>query len=248
MDYSSATASATISDTIDTTTVSLSAKSINGGVTFTVSLSNAAQTDVVVTMNVGGTNYYVNIPAGTRIGSVDVINTNNPSLTGRVTGMTGGNFEAVDYSSATATAAILTKIQTMMRASMLLREVVAEPTESDAGDKSAEPDAGVESAESDMNDETTETDADVETTETDTNDKTTESDAGVETTESDAGDESAETDTGVESAETDTGVETTEPDMSDEPVGSSTVDAPPIVPSVSDAPMKTNGTEETSAA
>ncbi|MDD6088413.1 MAG: hypothetical protein PUB69_03775, partial [Desulfovibrionaceae bacterium] len=46
------------------TTVSLSASDINEGessVTYTVTLSNAAQTDAVVTVNVGGTDYTVNI-------------------------------------------------------------------------------------------------------------------------------------------------------------------------------------------
>ncbi|MDD6088390.1 MAG: hypothetical protein PUB69_03640, partial [Desulfovibrionaceae bacterium] len=80
---------------------------------YTVTLSNAAQTDAVVTVNVGGTDYTVNIAAGATSGTVDVPNTNGEDpyidaskLTGTVTGLTGGNFEAVDYSSATATATI----------------------------------------------------------------------------------------------------------------------------------------------
>ncbi|MDY3766874.1 MAG: immunoglobulin-like domain-containing protein, partial [Lachnospiraceae bacterium] len=114
VDYSSATATAKISDTINTTTISLSATDIDKAeayVTYTVTLSNAGQTDAVVTVNVGGTDYPVNIVAGA---TSSIVNMSNPykndhsvsTLTGTVTGITGGNFEAVDYSSATATAKI----------------------------------------------------------------------------------------------------------------------------------------------
>ena len=105
--YSGATATARITDTIDITRVSLSASDYletDAYTTFTVRLSNPAQTDATVTLNVGGTDYAVNIAAGATSGSVSVPINGAASLTGTVTGLTGGNFEALDYSIATATA------------------------------------------------------------------------------------------------------------------------------------------------
>ena len=105
--YSGATATARITDTIDITRVSLSASDYletDAYTTFTVRLSNPAQTDATVTLNVGGTDYAVNIAAGATSGSVSVPTDGAASLTGTVTGLTGGNFEALDYSIATATA------------------------------------------------------------------------------------------------------------------------------------------------
>ena len=105
--YSGATTTVRITDTIDTTRVSLSASDYletDAYTTFTVRLSNPAQTDATVTLNVGGTDYAVNIAAGATSGSVSVPTDGAASLTGTVTGLTGGNFEALDYSIATATA------------------------------------------------------------------------------------------------------------------------------------------------
>ncbi len=51
-----ATATARISDTIDTTTVSLSAADVNedaAGVTFTATLNNPGETDVTIVTNLG---------------------------------------------------------------------------------------------------------------------------------------------------------------------------------------------------
>ena len=107
VDYSSATATAKISDTIDTTKVSLSARDYletDANTTFTVTLSNPAQSDTVVKVNVGGANYDVYIAPGATSGSVSVPTNGAASLTGEVTGLTGANFEAADYSSTTVTA------------------------------------------------------------------------------------------------------------------------------------------------
>ena len=107
VDYSGATATAKISDTVDTTKVSLSASNYgptDTHATFTVTLSNPAQTAADVTVNVGGTDYTVYIAASATSGSVSVLVNGAPLLTGTVTGLTGANFEAVDYSTATATA------------------------------------------------------------------------------------------------------------------------------------------------
>ena len=105
--YSGATATARITDTIDITRVSLSASDYletDAYTTFTVRLSNPAQTDATVTLNVGGTDYAVNIAAGATSGSVSVPTDGAASLTGTVTGLSGGNFEALDYRETTATA------------------------------------------------------------------------------------------------------------------------------------------------
>ena len=108
VDYSGATATAKISDTINTTTkVSLSASNYgptDTHATFTVTLSNPAQTAATVTVNVGGTDYTVDIAAGATSGSVNVPINGATSLTGTVTGLTGDNLETADYTGATATA------------------------------------------------------------------------------------------------------------------------------------------------
>jgi len=118
VDYSAATATAQITDTIDTTTVSLSAPASvtedAASVTFTATLSNAAETAVTITTNLGD----IHIDAGATTGTL-VIPTLDPdvyvdpsSITATVTGVSGGNFEAVDYSAATATAQITDTIDT----------------------------------------------------------------------------------------------------------------------------------------
>lgn len=102
-----------VADTIDTTTVNLSANDVKEGtayIVFTVSLSNAAQTDTDVAINVGGTSHNVTIGEGSSSTTLSVANTNTEdpykdasTLTGKVTSVTGGNFEAVDYSNASKT-------------------------------------------------------------------------------------------------------------------------------------------------
>ena len=52
----------------------------------------------------GGTDYAFYIAAGTTSDSVSVPINGASSLTGTVTGLSGGNFEALDYRETTATA------------------------------------------------------------------------------------------------------------------------------------------------
>ncbi len=115
VDFSQAQTSAAITDTIDTTTVSMSAEGATEdqlAVRFTVTLSNAGQTDVTITTNLGD----VLIPAGQTTGVLEV-ETQDPDVyvdpthvSAFVTGVVGGNFEAVNYGSAAATAQVIDTI------------------------------------------------------------------------------------------------------------------------------------------
>ncbi|MGJ7552299.1 immunoglobulin-like domain-containing protein, partial [Pseudomonas alloputida] len=117
VDLTGATTTATVEDTIDTTTVAVSAEPAKEGdtnVTFNFQLSNPPQagTTVTLTVNVGGTNYTVNVDS-TGKGTLQVPNANgddvytDPSkLTATVTEVNGGNFEAVDLTGATTTATV----------------------------------------------------------------------------------------------------------------------------------------------
>jgi surface adhesion protein len=89
-----------ITDTPDTTTISLTAGAATSAegtsITYTATLTNPAQTPVTVTLSDGST---ITIKAGESTGSVvvpvqanDVYNTNAPVST-TITGTTGGNFE-----------------------------------------------------------------------------------------------------------------------------------------------------------
>ena len=120
-DLSSATGTATIADTIQTTTVAVTADPANEGdanVTFNFQLSNPPQGATTLTVNVGGTEYTVNVDASGK-GTLEVPNTNvedvytdASELTATVTAVNGGNYEATDLSSATGTATIADTIQT----------------------------------------------------------------------------------------------------------------------------------------
>ncbi|MGX1124575.1 retention module-containing protein [Pseudomonas sp. HLS-6 TE3448] len=88
-----------ITDTIDTTTVSLTATGNiveGGGITYTATLTNPAQTPVTVTLSNGQT---ITIEAGKTTGSVDVetlgndVYNNGSTVSTTITGATGGNFE-----------------------------------------------------------------------------------------------------------------------------------------------------------
>ena len=88
-----------ITDTVDTTTVTLSANpSITEGgvITYTATLTNPAQTPVTVTLSNGTT---ITIGAGQTSGTVDVqtpandVYNNGSSVSTTITGATGGNFE-----------------------------------------------------------------------------------------------------------------------------------------------------------
>ncbi|WP_325101232.1 immunoglobulin-like domain-containing protein [Marinomonas transparens] len=117
MDFSAATATAQITDTIDTTTVSLATSDVNedaASVTFTATLSNAGESDVTVVTDQGD----ILIAAGETTGTL-VIDTQDSdvyldasSISATVSGVSGGNFEAVDFSEATATAQITDTIDT----------------------------------------------------------------------------------------------------------------------------------------
>ncbi|MCF7557851.1 retention module-containing protein [Pseudomonas petrae] len=108
----------TITDTIDTTTVSLSAAptSVEGtSITYTATLTNPAQTQVNVTLSDGST---ITIRAGESTGSVvvaapanDVYNTNTVIST-TITGATGGNFESLVPNPAPAVVQIVDTIDT----------------------------------------------------------------------------------------------------------------------------------------
>jgi len=123
VDLTGATTTATVEDTVDTTTVAVSAEPAKEGdtnVTFNFQLSNPPQagTTVTLTVNVGGTNYTVNVDS-TGKGTLQVPNTNgddvytDPSqLTATVTGVNGGNFEAVDLTGATTTATVEDTVDT----------------------------------------------------------------------------------------------------------------------------------------
>ena len=69
-----------------------------------------------LTVNVGGTNYTVNVDASGK-GTLEVPNTNvddvyNASdLTATVTAVNGGNYEATDLSGATGTAEVTVRMQ-----------------------------------------------------------------------------------------------------------------------------------------
>ncbi|MBM5457207.1 retention module-containing protein, partial [Pseudomonas sp. P66] len=88
-----------ITDTIDTTTVNLTANpsvTEGGVITYTATLTNPAQTPVTVTLSNGTT---ITIGAGQTTGSVDVqtppndVYNNGSSVSATITGATGGNFE-----------------------------------------------------------------------------------------------------------------------------------------------------------
>jgi len=108
----------TITDTIDTTTVSLSAAptSVEGtSITYTATLTNPAQTPVNVTLSDGST---ITIRAGESTGTVvvaapanDVYNTNTVIST-TITGATGGNFENLVPNTAPAVVQIVDSIDT----------------------------------------------------------------------------------------------------------------------------------------
>ncbi|XBT44111.1 immunoglobulin-like domain-containing protein [Pseudomonas viridiflava] len=92
-------AQTTINDSVDTTTATLSASpsvTEGGVITYTVTLSNPAQTPVTVTLSNGQT---ITIEAGKTQGSVDFqtpandVYNNGSTVSTTITGATGGNFE-----------------------------------------------------------------------------------------------------------------------------------------------------------
>ncbi|WP_407314151.1 retention module-containing protein [Pseudomonas sp. nanlin1] len=101
-----------VTDTIDTTRVLLSASesvSEGGTITYTATLTNKAETAVQITLSNGDV---INIAAGESVGTVihaapaaDAYK--NTAIEVSVTDAQGGNFEAVDYSNAKASTAIV---------------------------------------------------------------------------------------------------------------------------------------------
>ncbi|WP_461241462.1 retention module-containing protein [Pseudomonas sp. SA233] len=92
-------AQTTISDSVDTTTATLTATpsvTEGGVITYTVTLSNPAQTPVTVTLSNGQT---ITVEAGKTQGSVDFetpandVYNNGSTVSTTITGATGGNFE-----------------------------------------------------------------------------------------------------------------------------------------------------------
>ncbi|QJI43100.1 LapA family giant adhesin [Pseudomonas sp. ADAK2] len=89
----------TITDSVDNTTVTLTAGSTvteGGQITYTATLTNPAQTPVTVTLSNGST---ITIEAGKTTGSVDVptpandVYNNGSTVSTTISGVTGGNFE-----------------------------------------------------------------------------------------------------------------------------------------------------------
>ena len=107
-----AAATTVITDTMDTTTVSLTATASvaeGGSITYTASLDNPAQTPVSVVLSNGAT---ITIAAGTSSGSVSVaapgddVYLDAGSVSATIASATGGNFENLAIDSAPATTSI----------------------------------------------------------------------------------------------------------------------------------------------
>ncbi|WP_419794383.1 retention module-containing protein [Pseudomonas palleroniana] len=108
----------TITDSIDTTTVSLTAGSTvteGGQITYTATLTNPAQTPVTVTLSNGSV---ITIKAGESTGTVvvdtpanDVYN-NGSTVSTTITGATGGNFENLVPSTTPAVTTIVDSVDT----------------------------------------------------------------------------------------------------------------------------------------
>ncbi|MDL2182669.1 LapA family giant adhesin [Pseudomonas sp. ChxA] len=108
----------TITDSIDTTTVTLTAGNTvteGGQITYTATLTNPAQTPVTVTLSNGSV---ITIKAGESVGTVvvdtpanDVYN-NGSTVSTTITGTTGGNFENLVPSTAPAVTTITDSIDT----------------------------------------------------------------------------------------------------------------------------------------
>ncbi|MDD1001011.1 retention module-containing protein, partial [Pseudomonas sp. TNT2022 ID642] len=109
-------ATTTVTDSIDTTSVSLTATGtvVEGGqITYTATLTNAAQTPVTITLSNGST---ITIDAGQTTGSVNVptaandVYNNGSTVSTTITGATGGNFENLVPNTTPATTTITDSI------------------------------------------------------------------------------------------------------------------------------------------
>ncbi|VCU65957.1 LapA family giant adhesin [Pseudomonas synxantha] len=108
----------TITDSVDTTTVTLTASSTvteGGQITYTATLTNPAQTPVNVTLSNGSV---ITIKAGESVGSVVVdtapndVYVNGSTVSTTITGATGGNFESLVPSTTAAVTTITDSIDT----------------------------------------------------------------------------------------------------------------------------------------
>ncbi|WP_156316117.1 immunoglobulin-like domain-containing protein [Pseudomonas sp. P1.31] len=108
----------TITDSLDTTNVSLTATGtvVEGDqITYTATLTNAAQTPVTITLSNGST---ITIEAGKTTGSVNVptaandVYNNGSTVSTTITGATGGNFENLVPNTTPATTTITDSIDT----------------------------------------------------------------------------------------------------------------------------------------
>ncbi|NWE05974.1 retention module-containing protein, partial [Pseudomonas edaphica] len=108
----------TITDSIDTTTVSLTATNTvteGGQITYTATLTNPAQTPVTVTLSDGSV---ITIKAGESVGSVVVdtppndVYVNGSTVSTTITGATGGNFENLVPNTTPAVTTITDSIDT----------------------------------------------------------------------------------------------------------------------------------------
>ena len=109
-------ATTTVTDSIDTTSVSLTATGtvVEGGqITYTATLTNAAQTPVTITLSNGST---ITIDAGKTTGSVNVptaandVYNNGSTVSTTITGTSGGNFENLVPNPTPATTTITDSI------------------------------------------------------------------------------------------------------------------------------------------
>ncbi|MCE1118952.1 retention module-containing protein, partial [Pseudomonas sp. NMI795_08] len=107
-----------ITDTVDTTTATLTATpsvTEGGVITYTVTLTNPAQTPVTVTLSNGQT---ITVEAGKSTGSVDFqtpandVYNNGSTVSTTITGATGGNFEKLEPNPAPAETVINDSLDT----------------------------------------------------------------------------------------------------------------------------------------
>ena len=107
-----------VTDTIDATTVSLTATpsvAEGGSIVYTASLTNPADTALTVTLSNGAT---INIAAGASAGTVSVAAPGDDvwvdagSVSATITGTSGGNFESLLVNPVAATTAITDTIDT----------------------------------------------------------------------------------------------------------------------------------------
>ncbi|MBK5532282.1 type I secretion C-terminal target domain-containing protein [Pseudomonas sp. TH08] len=111
-------ATTTVTDSIDTTSVSLTATGtvVEGGqITYTATLTNPAQTPVTITLSNGST---ITIDAGKTTGSVNVptapndVYNNGGTVSTTITGTSGGNFENLVPNTTPATTTVTDSIDT----------------------------------------------------------------------------------------------------------------------------------------